>query len=690
MLTTGLRGAGVRRLPELVPVAARWRWRALRLVAALMLFGAFGAAAAADPARSRALDYAAPERISALSVNPSNTHAAFIFISEDGNRILAVIDLAEPGEVVPVAGSDAADIVRLRWVNDDRLVFDTEVPDLVTNDARNGMFAVDRDGSRMEQLVSWQQVSGGGQIGSRFKARLLPYGWFYLASLRGRGDEVLVQQIEVDSPSSRRLKTVARLDMVTGRLTDVGRGLPDGTSGVLADSAGEIIAAFALQADRERLFHRPPGAGAWQQLEDHPQHSDDSVLPLYAEADGTWVVSTRRGRDTRMLASYDPRTRRLSAGPLLAVEGFDASRFLEVDDSRRVVVGAHVHAARWHTAWFDPMLAQVQQEVDRALPAGRANFLECGECPKAQRFVVRSVSGNAPTEYWVYDRKTRRLGRHSSARPWLEGAAHGRVGHHRVPARDGLSLPVFVTHPPGAADDEPRPVVMLVHGGPWSRGAGLEWNGQAQFLASRGFRVLEVDFRGSTGFGLRHFSAGWRQWGQAMQDDLADVMAWAEKSRLAQPGRACIAGGSYGGYAALMGPVRHPALWRCAASLNGVTDLQQLFKWRWTDIPENARRYAMPVLVGDPVADAEMLKQHSPIHRAGEIKVPLLLAYGSQDRRVDPAHSQGLADAVIAAGTPVTLVRYQNEGHSLYLTANRADYLERLAGFLERHLKPEK
>ena len=663
--------------------------RSTRLAAWWLLACTLGSSAAAQPAQSRALDYVAPPRIGSLSMNPSNTHAAFIYTTESGSRVLAVMDLAKPGEVKPIAGSDTADIVRVRWVNDQRLVFDTEVPDLLINNALNGMFAVDRDGGRQEQLVSWQQVGGPAPTGSRFKARLLPFGWFYFQSLHNQGDEILVVQVEVDSPTSRRVRTVARLDTVTGRLTDIARGLPDGTSSILTDGAGEVIGAYAVQAERERLFHRPAGGREWLLLEDNPLLADESIEPVYAEADGTWVVSTRRGRDTRMLASYDPRTRKLSPDPLIAVDGFDVSNFVELDNRQRLVVGAYVQVGRWQSVWFDEGLAKTQQEIDAALPQ-RSNFLECQNCPGAQRIVIRSISDGAPPEYWIYDRSARRLGKFASSRPWLDGAAPARRSYHRVPARDGLPLPVFVTHPPGAADSEPRPVVMLVHGGPWVRGSGLGWEQESAFLASRGFRVVEVEFRGSLGFGFKHFRAGWRQWGQAMQDDLADVLDWAEKNKLTEPGRACIVGGSYGGYAAMMGPVRHPKAWACAASLNGVSDLQLLFKWRFTDVSEGARRFSMPTLLGDPVADAGMLKQHSPLHRAADIKVPLFLAYGSGDTRVDPVHSQRIADAAMAAGTPVTLVRYQNEGHSLYLTSNRADYLERLAEFLTRHIPPAK
>jgi dipeptidyl aminopeptidase/acylaminoacyl peptidase len=244
---------------------------------------------------------------------------------------------------------------------------------------------------------------------------------------------------------------------------------------------------------------------------------------------------------------------------------------------------------------------------------------------------------------------------------------------------------VVVTHPAGAAPGQPLPTVLLVHGGPWVRGTDLDWSAEPQFLASRGYRVLEVDFRGSTGLGGKHFSAGWRNWGTSMQDDLADALAWAAQQKLTDPARVCIYGASYGGYAALMSPIRHPDLYRCAISHVGVTDPVLLFSGNWTDISEQSRGYSLKTLIGDPEADAEMLRQASPLHRVKELKLPVMIVQGRQDRRVEPVHADRFVSAARAAGVSVERHDYE-DGHGFYIPEYHADFLGKLEAFLARHI----
>ena len=227
---------------------------------------------------------------------------------------------------------------------------------------------------------------------------------------------------------------------------------------------------------------------------------------------------------------------------------------------------------------------------------------------------------------------------------------------------------------------------MLVHGGPWSRGASTHWSPEAQFLASRGYRVLEPDFRGSTGYGDKHFKAGWKQWGLAMQDDLADAVQWAAGEGLIDPQKVCIYGGSYGGYAALMGPVRHPDTYRCAASLVGVTDIMLMFTSGRADFTRDSRLYVMPQLVGDPDRDSDMLKLSSPVERVAGIRVPILLAQGTLDRRVPREHANRFEAVARRAGVQVERIDYNDAGHGFATPEQHGEFLNRLAAFLARSL----
>ncbi|WP_377156172.1 alpha/beta hydrolase family protein [Roseateles sp. UC29_93] len=219
--------------------------------------------------------------------------------------------------------------------------------------------------------------------------------------------------------------------------------------------------------------------------------------------------------------------------------------------------------------------------------------------------------------------------------------------------------------------------------------ASREWDGWAQFLASRGYLVIEPEFRGSEGYGDKHYRDGFRQWGQAMQDDIADSLVWARQQKLASD-RACIAGASYGGYATLMGLAKDGALYRCGVAWLGVTDLMLLVKgdsWVDDDLGSSYRSYMAPTMVGDAVKDADMLKANSPVLLADRIRAPLLLAYGERDVRVPIEHGERMRDALVKAGRPPEWITYRGEAHGFGNLDNSVDFAKRVEVFLAKHLK---
>ena len=258
----------------------------------------------------------------------------------------------------------------------------------------------------------------------------------------------------------------------------------------------------------------------------------------------------------------------------------------------------------------------------------------------------------------------------------------------RYKARDGLSIPAMLTLPQGGAHKN-LPLVVLVHGGPYVRGTQWGWNPETQFLASRGYAVLEPEFRGSTGYGRKHFRAGWKQWGLAMQDDIADGAKWAIAEGYADPKRICIAGASYGGYATLMGLVNDPGLFKCGIDWLGVTDIKLLYSGHWwysSDMSNTWKQYGFPDLIGDPVKDAAQFKATSPIEQAARITQPLLLAYGGADKRVPLNHGKEFYAAVKRTNPDVEWVVYDEEGHGWRVPKNRIDFWTRVEKFLDRNI----
>jgi dipeptidyl aminopeptidase/acylaminoacyl peptidase len=232
-------------------------------------------------------------------------------------------------------------------------------------------------------------------------------------------------------------------------------------------------------------------------------------------------------------------------------------------------------------------------------------------------------------------------------------------------------------------------MVVLVHGGPHVRGNEWGWEPTGQFLASRGYLVVEPEFRGSTGYGQKLYAAGFKQWGLKMQDDIADAARWAIAKGMADPARVCIAGASYGGYATLMGLVRDPDLYKCGINWVGVTDMDLLYTGSFRhddDVSASFKKYGLAERVGDRVKDAQQLRDTSPILHAAKIRQPLLMAYGTEDKRVPIPHGRSFHEAVKAGNKQVEFVEYKGEGHNFKLVENRIDFWTRVERFLERHI----
>jgi dipeptidyl aminopeptidase/acylaminoacyl peptidase len=301
--------------------------------------------------------------------------------------------------------------------------------------------------------------------------------------------------------------------------------------------------------------------------------------------------------------------------------------------------------------------------------------------------LVRAYSDAVPATYFLYNKETKQVSKVGESRPGINPAQMGRQQFVRYKARDGLEIPALLTLPPGKKAN--LPMVVLVHGGPWVRGSSWGWNPMSQFLATRGYAVLEPEFRGSTGFGAKHFLAGWKQWGLAMQNDVADGTRWAIDKGIVDPKRICIAGASYGGYATLMGLVNDPDLFKCGFEWVGVTDINLMYDGSWSrasDMSDEWKQYGMPDMIGDKIKDAEQLKNTSPIVQAARIKQPLLLAYGGVDVRVPIYHGKLFYDAVTKTNKDVEWVEYPDEAHGWRLPKNNFDFWTRVEKFLDRNI----
>ncbi|WP_240950456.1 alpha/beta hydrolase family protein [Collimonas pratensis] len=638
-----------------------------------LLCGAAGAQAAASLPSVESF-FAYPTLVNA-QLSPDGRYVAMLVPAKDGYVRLGVMDVATRAPKV-IASFDAADISQFHWVNSDRLVFDAgdRTIGLGEQTQAGGLYAINRDGTDFRQLVLRDLQQQSSSVRS-----VLPWYTFFYSTIRN-SDDIYVGQ--VDPGGTGRVKPIhlLRLNTRTGRSAIVDR--PGLTTRWLMDWQGEPRVATTLDGDMESVFYLDPEQKSWRKLIEFNTFTGHGFVPYFLGPDGSLYVSSRQGTDKTSLYRYDLVKNSVDAQPLVSLQGYDFSGAIVSNDKK--FLGVRFETDAEDTKWFDPEMQAMQQAVNDLLPSTVNRITVAGHA-QTPYVLVRSYSDVQPAAYFLYDGKEKKLTALGNSMPQINPQQMSGKDMVRYKARDDLEIPAYLTMPNGAGKKN-LPMVVLVHGGPYVRDGAWNWNREVQFLASRGYVVLEPEFRGSTGFGWKHFRAGWKQWGLAMQDDVADGARWAIAQGIADPKRICIAGASYGGYATLMGLIRDPDLYRCGFEWVGVTDINLMYNVSWSDISSEYLKYGMPVLVGDQQKDAAQLKATSPLENAARIKQPLLLAYGGSDKRVPIIHGSKFRDAVKATNPDVEWIEYPEEGHGWHLQKNNVDFWSRVEKFLGREI----
>jgi dipeptidyl aminopeptidase/acylaminoacyl peptidase len=623
-------------------------------------------------------------------LSPNGKHLAVLLATPAGRRQLGIIDLTQAPELNTVSGVVDADIARVRWVNDDRLVF--SVADLQAGYGEGyypGLYAVDRNGENLRELV--RRTWAVSETGTLIKARELAPNHQLLRTLRDGSADVVVQRIDLNDRGEVTGTLPLRLDTRNVGIKNLDTGLDAPGRSWLVDDQGIARSAVSVAGGRATVHWRAGAGAPWQAISQQRLFGDDpgSFAPFTIGPRGELYTLAVRGdaERTTALFRFDPETLKPDAEPIVGIKGFDFDGQLIVDRQQHKLLGARFTSDAAGTAWLDPAMRTVQDKIDKLLPT-TINLVDVAECNCSRWLLVTAFSDRQPPIYLMYDHEADKLHMVGRTHKAIDARQMASREFTQVAARDGLRIPLHITKPSGKG---PWPAVVLVHGGPYVRGGSWEWHADSQFLASRGYLVLEPEFRGSTGYGQRLFRAGWKQWGLKMQDDIADATQWAIAQGQADAKRICIAGASYGGYATLMGLIKDPALYRCGVAWVGVSDINLLFdiSTRWSDASETWKQYGMPVLVGDPEKDAEQLAATSPLKQAARLKQPLLLAYGANDRRVPIAHGSRLRRALHDGNDQVEWIEYADEGHGWSKPQNRYDFWSRVEKFLARNLAPE-
>lgn len=636
------------------------------------------------PARTPVEAFFQNPAFAGAEISPTGRHVAVQILNKTGRMQLIVMDTDNFASAKVVAAYSNGDVTNVHWVSDERLVYGIVDGQLNTGAvfASPGLFAVGRDGTGSKQLARMEWAIER-TVGDR---QLLDPSARFLSTMANHDSDDVYITLGKFSDTTRRLEglNLLKLNTVTGVSSVVQR--PGMTWAWFVDANDVPRASVTREDGRGAVQYMNPVTQKWEKLVEYDAATGEGgFTPVAFGPDGVLYVRGQREMGTSALYKFDPEKRTVDPAPVVAVDGFDFSGKLLMNKTR--LLGLRIVTDAESTVWLDPELKAVQEKVDKLLP-GTINRIDVPARAEVPLVLVRSFSDGEPGFFALYNTKTGKFSVLGQKMPGIEARAMAARDLVRYKARDGLDIPAWLTLPRGSKGKK-LPLVVLVHGGPWVRGGEWQWDADSQFLASRGYAVLEPEYRGSQGYGFEHFKAGWKQWGLGMQNDLADGARWAIAQGTADPQRICIAGLGYGGYASLMGLVNDPALFKCAVDISGMTDFALLLKGSWridSTVPQEWKRYGMPALVGDIERDAAQLAATSPLLQARRITQPVLMGYGGADGYVPLAHANALLAAVRPGNPNIELVVYDEEGHGLDLAKNRIDFWTRVEKFLERSI----
>jgi dipeptidyl aminopeptidase/acylaminoacyl peptidase len=432
----------------------------------------------------------------------------------------------------------------------------------------------------------------------------------------------------------------------------------------------------------EQYLYRAPEGKEWELLWTHPLDDNANFSPVLFDRDDpdvAWVRSNHEGPTTGLYRyRFSTRTfiEKLFVNPEVDIDN------VFLDPLERRVVGIRYTLAESKVHWFDPEVAALVEDVRQRI-AARHLYVPSWSTDY-RRVIFYGESPDLPGRYYLYDRATKDLKYFAYAYPKLENVPMAPMRATSYKARDGLEIPAYLSLPAGvttARPQKPLPAIVMPHGGPGARDFS-SFDPLVQLFTNRGYAVLQMNYRGSSGYGSEFQAAGHREWGQAMQDDVTDGTRWLATEGIADPQRTCIVGWAYGGYAALMGAVKEPALYSCVVSIAGLSDLPAFIN-SWRNFI-NYRIYTRNI--GDGWKDRGSLEENSPVNGAQRIRAPVLLAHGTDDRVVPIQQTTDMAKALKRAGKKYEYVELEDADHSVQRGPERLKLFTAVDEFVTRSL----
>lgn len=590
-----------------------------------------------------------PEK-NGYQISPDGNY--FSYLTSWENRMNVFVQKVGSDEAVRVTSATERDISSYFWKGNNKIMYLQDK----AGDENFKLYSVNKDGSDLKLLTP------GDKVRTEIVDDLEEIDDFMLVSMNERNPQAF---------------DVYRINVNTGEKKMIAEN-PGNIMGWMTDHDGKLRIATASDGVNSVLMYRETEDAPFKEV--LVTNFRESVEPIFFSFDNKFVyASSNLGRDKSAIVKFDIANGKemevMYENPYVDVSGLSYSK------KRKVLTAISYVKEKREMKFLDAVAEKRYNRLKKEL--GDYEVVITGVNKNEDKFLVRTYSDRSLGSYYFYDQASDKLSKIAEVSPWInenELAVQKPVSYT---SRDGLTINGYLTLPVGV-DAKNLPVVMNIHGGPWARD-NWGFNPEVQFLVNRGYAVLQVNYRGSTGYGRKFWEASFKEWGKKMQDDVSDGVKWLISEGIANPKKVGIYGGSYGGYATLAGLAFSPELYACGVDYVGVSNLFTFMK----TIPPYWQPFIkmMYEMVGDPEKDSLLLESASPVFHADKIVAPLFVAQGKMDPRVNIAESDQMVEAMKKRGIDVEYMVKDNEGHGFRNQENRFDFYGSMEKFLAKHLK---
>ena len=593
-----------------------------------------------------------PEKI-AYRISPDGKY--FSFMAPYERRLNIFIQKIGTDESTRLTSETERDITAYFWGNNNRILFLKDTG----GDENYHLYGVNIDGSNLKALTAFEGV----------RTRVID-------DLPDIESEIIIGL----NQRNRQIFDPYRLNIETGEMTMLAEN-PGNIQAWMTDHDGKLRLAFTVDGVNQSVLYRDTENENFVTV--ITTSFKETLDPLSFTSDNQKLyASSNLNRDKAALVIFDPKTAK-ETEVLYENDKYDISKIIFSKKNKLLQGVIYMSHNGLKRHFFDKNIENIFNKISKKVsgyPFGVNDMTKNEDV-----FIIRTYNDKTPGGYYVYDVEKDKLTHIAEIYPWLDVNSMTEMLCVEYQSRDGLTIEAYLTLPKGYTMKNAKnlPIVINPHGGPWSRDT-WGFNSEVQFLANRGFAVFQMNFRGSTGFGRKFWELSFKQWGKTMQNDITDGVNWLIEKGIADPKKIAIYGGSYGGYATLAGLAFTPDLYTCGVDYVGVSNIFTLLQ----TLPP----YWKPLLdmmyeqIGDPVADKELLESVSPVFHADKIKVPLFIAQGANDPRVNKDESDQMVEALKKRGVEVQYMVKDNEGHGFQNEENRFEFYSAMEKFLQQHI----